>query len=109
MQGRPDIQLAFIYGSYAADTEMAQSDIDLFVVGDVGSMELRAGLRQVEEVTGREVNAYLTTAEALARASVNGFMRNVLDGPKIFLIGDEDVLRTLVAGGSHPATSGQSR
>ena len=109
LQGRPDIQLAFIYGSYAADTEMAQSDIDLFVVGDVGSMELRARLRQVEEVTGREVNAYLTTAEALARASVNGFMRNVLDGPKIFLIGDEDVLRTLVAGGSHPATSGQSR
>ncbi|MCR4406950.1 MAG: ArsR family transcriptional regulator [Anaerolineae bacterium] len=108
LRERPEIQLAFIYGSYAADSESGQSDIDLFVVGGIGSMELRARLRQVEEATGREVNVYLTTVEALSQSSANGFVRNVLDGPKIFLIGNEDVLRTLVTGGGHPAAPDQS-
>ncbi len=109
LQECSDIQLAFVYGSYAADTETTQSDIDLFVVGGIESMQLRTGLRPVEEMTGREVNVYLTNAEALARASANGFVHNVLDGPKIFLIGDEDVLRALVAGGSRSAAPDQSR
>jgi len=97
------IQVAFVYGSYAADMETMESDIDLFVVGSISGRDLRAALRKVEEDTGREVNVYLTSPEALRGAMGNGFVRNVLAGPKVFLIGDEDALHALAAAGAHSA------
>ena len=41
IKNRNDILVAFIYGSYAKDTENAESDIDLFVVGDISSTDLQ--------------------------------------------------------------------
>jgi len=47
----------------------------------------------------REVNYHLVTPEDLQKRTLqgNGFLRNVLDGPKIFVIGNEETLRALTA------------
>jgi predicted nucleotidyltransferase len=93
------IQLAFIYGSYAANLEAAESDVDLFVVGTIGAIELSTLLRGAQETLHREINYSLYTVPELrerARAG-DGFLQNVLNGPKIYLKGDDDTLRSLVA------------
>lgn len=95
------IQIAFIYGSYAADQETTTSDIDLFVIGDLPSRELHAAMKEAEKVTHREINYTLFGLEEFcqkARAH-NGFVLNVLEGQKIFLKGDEVALQSLVARG----------
>jgi len=93
------IDLAFIYGSYAADQETAASDIDVLVIGGLPSRALHAALQEAEQLTHREINYILFSPEEFrSRVLANdGFLSNVLASPKLFLIGDEDALRVLVA------------
>ncbi len=93
-----NIALAFIYGSYAADQESTASDVDLLVVGTLSSRALHTTLKEAEKLMHREINYTLFSPEEFrARAQTgNGFLQNVLIGPKLFLIGDENALRALV-------------
>ena len=99
LKGAENIALAFIYGSYAADQESTASDIDLLVVGTLSSRALHATLQEAEKLVHREINYTLFRPEEFrTRAQAgNGFLRNVLIGPKLFLIGDENALRALIA------------
>ena len=99
LKGTENISLAFIYGSYAADQESTASDIDLLVIGTLSSRALYTTLQEAEKLTHREINYTLFSPEEFrARAqSGNGFLCNVLAGPKLFLIRDENALRALVA------------
>jgi predicted nucleotidyltransferase len=94
-----DIEVAFIYGSYAANQETITSDVDLFVIGSILSRELSAAVRPVQAEIQREINYHLVTPgefrERLEKGE--GFLRNVLEGPKIFVVGNEETLRALAA------------
>ena len=94
-----DIEVAFIYGSYAANQEMSTSDVDLFVIGSVLSRELSAAVRPVQADIQREINYHLVTPQEFRErlAKGDGFLRNVLEGPKIFVVGNEETLRALAA------------
>ena len=91
----PGTATALIYGSVARGTEDATSDVDLLVVGEVEPAALDVVLLQAERVLERDVNAtILTEAEWRDRVERRqAFAVDVLSGPKIFLIGDEDGLR----------------
>lgn len=94
-----ETEVAFIYGSYAANQETITSDVDLFVIGSVLSRELSAAVRPVQAEIQREINYHLVTPgefrERLEKG--DGFLRNVLEGPKIFVVGNEETLRALAA------------
>ena len=51
-----DIELSFIYGSYAANNENAASDIDLLIVGKPNEDELLKAIESAERILGREIN-----------------------------------------------------
>jgi predicted nucleotidyltransferase len=87
---RSAIRWAFLYGSMASDRSTASSDVDLFVVGEVSSIELAELLRPTAEVLGREINQYLITpAEFRAkRQARQHFVSRVLAGRTLDLIGD---------------------
>ena len=94
-----DIEVAFIYGSYAANQESSTSDVDLFVIGSVLSRELSAAVRPIQAEIQREINYYLVTPREFRERMEkgDGFLRNVLEGPKIFVVGNEETLRALAA------------
>ena len=98
MEHRNDIQAAFIYGSYAKNTEDLESDIDLFVIGNILSRDLQEIISGIESQTKREINPTVYSAQELKEKhkSKNHFISNVLKEQKIFLKGDEDGLRKLV-------------
>lgn len=93
------IEAAFVYGSEAAGTARADSDIDVFVFGDhVNTRALLSGLLEVSLLVGREVNpgvyTHMKLAQRLARpdAPGGGFVRDVLGGPKTWVAGAVDAL-----------------
>jgi len=98
LEKRDDIQIAFIYGSYAKDTERAESDIDLFVIGSIPSRDLQEIISEIENQTKREINPTIYSMKEFQEKhkSKNNFISNVLKEPKIFLKGDENGLRKLV-------------
>ena len=91
------IAFAFVYGSMAKQQETAESDVDLMVVGDVQLDELLQHLAKVEKQIGRPVNPtiYSVTEFSAKLASGSHFVSSVVRGEKVFVIGDENELRTM--------------
>jgi uncharacterized protein len=88
------IRLAFVFGSLASGTESAQSDVDLMVVGTVSLRQLGKLLSGVDSELGREVNPHIMTSAEFAQRRNTGdhFIRTVLAGSRLWVIGDEDEL-----------------
>ena len=91
------IKVAFIYGSIARGEEKHGSDIDLLIVGEVSFGEVVTDLQTAQKNIGREVNPTVySRAEFSAKVREDHhFLTSVLNGPKIYLIGDEDELGRL--------------
>ncbi|MCD6283129.1 nucleotidyltransferase domain-containing protein [bacterium] len=92
------IKVAFIYGSFARGKERADSDVDVMVIGDVSFGEVVDVLYDTQKVLSREVNpSVYPVAEYLEkRAAGHHFIKEVIEGAKIFLIGDADELAEMV-------------
>jgi uncharacterized protein len=108
----PKIRFGFVYGSVAAGTETAESDIDLILVGDSLKLsDVVSRLAKVSQEISREVNASTyRTGEFFQRlADRKHFLTRVLDGPKLFIIGTEDELRRMAEERVAYTASKQSR
>lgn len=92
------IHIAFIYGSIAKQEDTANSDIDLMIIGEnltyAGMFPL---LEKAESQLGRKINpTFYSPSEWLRKnKDGNGFVKKILEHPKIFLIGTEDELGKL--------------
>jgi len=91
------ITIALVYGSIARGEENSRSDVDLLIVGDVSFSEVVKTLRSAQETLGREINPTVyPVAEFRSRvAEEHYFIRNILSGEKIFVIGDGHDLKRL--------------
>lgn len=87
----PDLQSAWLYGSVAKQTDTAQSDIDVMLVGkDLSLGRVLKLLAPLEQELGRKINPNcLTPAEfARRRAQPDSFVNRVLAQPVIPLYGE---------------------
>jgi len=84
-----DIECMFIYGSYAQGTAGAKSDIDLFIVGNVDENKLIPLVHKSEQAINREINYTLMHCNEFLQRKKSGdpFVKNVMDEPKIMIIG----------------------
>jgi predicted nucleotidyltransferase len=89
-----DVKTAFIFGSFARREEKAKSDIDLMVIGNIGLRKLTGMLTDVAGKIGREINPHaLTEKEFVKRKKEEDhFLNQVMQSPKLFIIGDENEL-----------------
>jgi predicted nucleotidyltransferase len=89
------IHAAFIYGSVAKRQDTASSDVDLMIVSDdVTYADVFTLLEEASHTVGRTVNPTIYNSAELAKRISRGdaFIKRVLAQPKIWLIGDENVL-----------------
>jgi predicted nucleotidyltransferase len=84
------IDIAFVYGSFASGDYGNNSDIDLFVVSDLSGVKLAELLGPVQNETNRAINtSQFTPTEYNQRKQGNDhFLTQVLNGPRIVIIGD---------------------
>lgn len=93
------IRFAFIYGSIAKGEERQGSDIDLLIVGDVSFSDIVVSLQAAQRTIGREINPTVYPSAEFREKMRNKhhFVTSIRNGPKIFLIGDENELGRLAA------------
>lgn len=101
LEGVEGIQVAFIFGSVARNEDTATSDVDVMVIGTCGYNEVVLALHAVGKQLRRMINPAVYLAdEFVSMIVVNGpFALNVLDSPRISLIGD---LGSMAPGAPHP-------
>jgi len=87
-----NIRTAFVFGSYAKKTEDSFSDIDLMLIGNPDEDLLIPKITKLEKQLGREINYHIFSPADWRKGlrQKNSFLENILAGPKIFLIGNEN-------------------
>ena len=92
---RANINLAFVYGSVARSREGQQSDVDLMIVGGVQFADVVDRIANAQKTLNREINPTVYTVNEFRSMVRGNFLKTVLGEKKLFLIGDENVLREL--------------
>ena len=94
-----EIQVAFVYGSVAQQTERASSDIDLMVLGNVEFTEIVSAVSSVQRALAREINpTVFPVSEFQSKVkSGNYFLRNVMKAKKLFVLGSDRELAKLAS------------
>jgi predicted nucleotidyltransferase len=91
-----NISYAFLFGSYAKGGFKSDSDIDLFIIGDVVFDKVFAAVWQVEKVVGREINFHVVSdIEFTEKKTTNNFYSNIFENI-VMLIGNESEFREFV-------------
>jgi len=92
------IQCALVFGSVARGEETTHSDVDVLVLGDIGFADVIEALHPAQEEVQREINpvVYRTDDFCAKLASNSTWAREVVEKPKLFLIGDADDFAKLV-------------
>lgn len=91
------VQLAFVFGSVAAGSQRQASDLDLLVVGTASFTDVVGALSTAQERLRREINpAVYPPGEFRTKlAAGHHFLKTVLAGAKVFVIGGEHELAKL--------------
>ena len=89
------ISLAFVYGSTARLKENTQSDIDVMIVGKVHFPDVIEHLADAQTSLNREINPTVYSTREFGKKLRGNFLKTVLSENKLFLIGDESVVREL--------------
>jgi len=92
------IRAAFIFGSFAGGTERRTSDIDLMIIGEINLDEVMSSISKAEKTLHREINPVVYQESEFKQKIRNNhhFLKTVIEGEKIFLIGDESEFAGLV-------------
>ena len=89
------IVVAFVYGSVAKRKDTSASDIDLMVMSDyVTYADVFGALEPIGDRLGRLVNPTVYTTKDFTKRlkQGNAFLTRVVAQPKVWVIGNEDVL-----------------
>lgn len=91
------IDVAFVFGSVARSTEHAASDVDIAIIGSISFATALDALIPAQDVIHREINPKVFGRLEWRDKHVSGssFVGELIDKPKIFVIGgqrDLDIL-----------------
>lgn len=95
----PRIQVAFIFGSFAKGEYKPGSDVDLLVIGEVSFEEVARAIAAAERTLAREINPVVYPLPEFTTKFRAGqsFLREVVAGAKVFIVGDDRELEGMVA------------
>jgi len=92
-----NVDFLFIYGSFASGKANVQSDLDLFIVGNVSHDDVIDMIVKKENEIGRPINFTIYKQEDLMSRIKNqdSFIMNIVNEPKIMLTGSENEFKAL--------------
>jgi len=89
------VEFAFIFGSYVKGNFSNNSDIDLFIIGEIKEDEIFKKIKMLENEIGREINYHIySKVEFKKKFKTNSFLQNILKN-NIFLTDNKDEFRKL--------------
>lgn len=90
-----NIAFAFLFGSYVKDDFNFDSDIDLFVIGDIEDKELYDKIRKVEDKINRQIDYHLSTIKEFKKNLTKNFFYKDIVKKCDLIIGDENEFRRI--------------
>jgi len=91
-----NITSAFLFGSYVKGEFKSESDLDLFVIGEMDEDQVFKAVQKVENLIGKEINYHIADKSEFSKKCKNSFFHKEIIQNYILLIGSEDEFRRLV-------------
>lgn len=84
------IEAAFIFGSFASDKFNSQSDVDLFIIGEINQDDFIEKITRLETQISRDINYHIYGKQDVIDklATKNDFINNIFSNKIILLKGD---------------------
>jgi len=92
------LEYAFIFGSYAKGDFKANSDVDLYVLGDVDDEKLHTILRKAEKILHREINPHMSTVHEFKHKLKKSYFEKEILGKYILIAGDQNEFTKITKG-----------
>lgn len=91
------VDFGFIYGSIAKGGYTSQSDLDIFLIGNLSLRDASSFMSHLSRELLREVNIIVYSQDELREAMKreNSFIMNVLKSPKIWIFGNRNEFEKL--------------
>ena len=91
------VLVAFVFGSFAEGKEKADSDLDLFIIGEVGLRKVTELLSGVSDIIGREINPHVMEPDEFQKRvrNTDHFITGILNTPKLFIKGSAHDLKAM--------------
>jgi predicted nucleotidyltransferase len=91
------ISMAFVFGSVARGEQQTNSDVDVMLIGDLSFGDAVQCLHNTQTILQREINPVVYSIHEFEQRikSNDSFIKEILDKPKLFIIGTENELRQL--------------
>ena len=91
------ISVAFVFGSVARGEQQTKSDVDVMLIGTLSFGDAVQCLHSTETTLQRAINPAVYTIDEFKRRIENNdsFITEILNKPKLFIIGTENELRQL--------------
>lgn len=98
LQKIKDIDVAFIYGSFARQKEDSLSDIDLMIIGKPDEDILISKISLLEDELKREINYSIFSPQDFKKGleKKEVFLEEIMENPKLFIIGNQNELEKIV-------------
>ncbi len=95
---KEEVDFALLFGSWARGTAVAESDVDLLLIGDLQARRISGTLMQVGQQIEREINfTIFSKNDFLNRNNKNDhFIKSILKEKTIFILGESDAFRKMV-------------
>jgi len=87
-----EVQVAFVFGSFASGNYGNQSDVDLLVVSELSGVKLAELLGPAQNEIGRPISISQFTPDEYRQRQRRGdhFLTRAMEGPRIVIIGQVD-------------------
>jgi predicted nucleotidyltransferase len=92
----PGISFALLFGSYVKGGFKSDSDIDLFVIGNMNEEKVYHAVQDVEKKIGREINFHLASKNEFVENSKSRTFYKEIMSDHVMIFGDENEFKKLV-------------
>lgn len=96
LKGNKEIDFIFLFGSYVKGGFNPDSDIDLYIIGDVSEQELHKKIRNVEKAIHRAINYHVASRREFKKKLKESFFHKEIVEQCKLILGDEDEFRAFV-------------
>jgi predicted nucleotidyltransferase len=93
---KKNIDFTFLFGSYVKGDFGPDSDIDLYVIGNIKEKELHKLIKTAEEKIYREINYHLSSKEEFQRKTKETFFHKEILKNFILIVGNENDFKKFI-------------
>ncbi len=98
LKNMPEIDFAFLFGSYVKGGFKGKSDIDLYIIGESDDQALSEALEGVEQIILHDINYHRATKKEFRdKQNKGGFIKEILNQHQL-IIGDEQKFKQFIEG-----------